>query len=339
VDEEVDDVKGDIAAAFGDPEPEKEPETPPLPEVEEEKEDEPVVEEKPAEEGGDKELEAEQRAAAAAEKPRTRAPESWKPAIREHWEKLPPEVQGEINRRERDTASALQQSAEARRFAQEFQTAVRPFEGFIAAERSTPLAAFTNLMQTAAQLRIGTPVQKATVVQNIIKQYGIDIQTLDSLLAGEMPQPDNGIARLLDERLMPIQNFIQNFQGQNQQRLNQTQQEVTNEIDAFAKDPANEFFEDVRDEMATLMRVEAERGRTMTIKQAYDRAIMFTPEVAEIVEKRKAAAQAQKEAERISSKKAAGSSIRGTSGAGATASSRGGSIREDLEAAFSGGRV
>jgi hypothetical protein len=48
-------------------------------------------------------------AAAPAFKP----PQSWKPTVREHWGALPAEVQAEVDRREREIAKALQESAEA----------------------------------------------------------------------------------------------------------------------------------------------------------------------------------------------------------------------------------
>ena len=88
--------------------------------------------------------------------PQERAPASWRPDVREHWSRLPPEVRAEVARREREMQATLQDTAEARRFSEQLQNVIRPYEMFIKAENSNPLQAIDNLMSTAARLRTGT---------------------------------------------------------------------------------------------------------------------------------------------------------------------------------------
>jgi hypothetical protein len=49
--------------------------------------------------------------------PQDRAPQSWSPAAREEWTKTPPNVRAQITKREKEIATALQESAGDRRTA------------------------------------------------------------------------------------------------------------------------------------------------------------------------------------------------------------------------------
>src|SRR5512139_2636748 len=104
-----------------------------------------------------------------------RAPESWKPQAKEHWNKLPPDVQHEVARREREIVMTLQQTAGARKVAEQFVAAVSPFEMMIRAEGADPISATRELFGQAAILRIGTPAQKAHLVATVVKRFGVPI--------------------------------------------------------------------------------------------------------------------------------------------------------------------
>ena len=68
-----------------------------------------------------------------------------------------------------------------------FEKVISPFQGNIAASGMDPLQATQRLMTIDASLRVGSPQQKAMIVKDIISQFGVDINTLDSVLAGESP--------------------------------------------------------------------------------------------------------------------------------------------------------
>jgi hypothetical protein len=256
----------------------------PTPEVKEDK-----LEQKPAED--DK-----KEAAAAAELERKRpdtttterAPQSWKPEIREHWAKLPPEVRAEVNRRELQIQRTLSETATVRRFAQDFANVVSPYAHMIKSQNSTPLAAVDNLMRTAAGLMNGSPEQKATIVAEIIGGYGVDIKTLDNLLSSGKHMQAPQAAPAIPQWAQPIFGFMQNLQQSQQQRMEQEQAEAQQAVEAFAEKP---FFEDLREEIADIMEMAARRGRKMTLEDGYRKAIELNPEISKIVKQREAAAQ------------------------------------------------
>lgn len=260
-------------------------------------------------------------------RPTAKAPESWKPVAREHWAKLPADVQQEVVRREREITLTLQQTAQQRKLAEHFTDSIRPFEAMIRAENRDPVTAASELFATAAMLRMGTPGQKAQLVANMVKNFGIPIEQLDAALVGEqIPDEDSKLQRMLDQRLKPVTEFINEIQTLKQKRVQGTTDEVQTEIQKFAEDPKNEFFDDVRETMADLMEVASKRGRPMTLRAAYDQAIAMEPEIKSVIEQRKAADNAKK--------REAAASLPQTPPPQGGAKPGNGSLRDDIESAF-----
>jgi hypothetical protein len=260
------------------------------------------------------------------------APVSWKPGIREHWKDIPPEVQDEIARREADHNKVLNDSASFRKVANEYYSTVAPFQSLIQAQGSTPAQAIHNLMSTAAQLTQGTPARKAEVVLNIINEYGVDISMLDQILAGQ-PVADDPNAPLLtaiDERLAPINTFMGNVQQQQTTRNEAVGAEAATELATFAT-AHSEFYEDLRDDMADLLEMAANRGRSMTMEQAYERAAAAHPDIGPILTQRTAAAAGKIDPAAAARKRNASSSIRGTQNSGQQAGGGEATVRGTIE--------
>ncbi|NOQ49998.1 MAG: hypothetical protein GQ553_05010 [Nitrosomonadaceae bacterium] len=245
------------------------------------------------------------------------APVSWTPAAREHWGGIPPQAQEEIIKREGDIARGLQQASGHKRVADEYFKTVAPFQQYIQAAGSTPAQAITELMTTASQLTAGSPAKKAQVVQNIINEYGVDITMLDSLLAGQ-PVADDPNAPLLasiDERLAPINDFMGTVHQGRQEQAQEVTQEASTELGTFQQ-AHSEFYEDLREDMADLMEMATNRGRTMSLDQAYDHAANAHPEIGPILKQRVAAEAGKLDPASAAAKRNAASSIRGSANSG-----------------------
>lgn len=216
-----------------------------------------------------------------------RAPQAWRPDVREHWASLPENVRSEIQRREVEVQRTLQESAEARKNYDAIMRTIQPYEAFIRAENSNPIQAIDNLMRTGAQLRVGTPAEKAQLVAGIVKQYGIDIEMLDSALAGQAPRVDPqqaAIEQVLNQRLAPVQQMLTQFQqaqlAQQQQVTSAAQSEVAQFLDRA------EFAEDVREDMADLMETAARRGQNLSLADAYKKACLMNDNVRAVIAQR-----------------------------------------------------
>lgn len=279
--------------------PEKDPlKEPPVLESKEEKEPWPPKkeEEKPKAKKEDEYT----RAAKADEGKQTPAvvegkpPVSWKPAVREQWAKLPAEVRAEISRRETEMQRFVSQNDFHRKFSETFSKVVQPFDHLIKSQNSTPLQAVRNLMTTAAGLMTGSQQQKAEIVRDIINNYSIDIRTLDSVLSGSVigapaQQPQQNPA--FYDALKPVYGFMSEIQQARQAHEQRRQQEAVNQVEQFADKP---YFDDLRDEMADLMEVAANRGIEMTIEQAYQKAVALNPEVSDLITRQKQAEEARR---------------------------------------------
>lgn len=226
-----------------------------------------------------------------------RPPGSWKPTAREQWAKLPAEIRAEVNRRELDIQRTLSQTDNVRKFASDFAQTIQPYSHLIRQQNSTPLKAVENLMNTSARLMTGNQEQKAQVVAEIIGNYGIDLRTLDNVLSaiakdGKVPSPNQQVEQP-PSWARPMFDFMNTVQQSKQQMEARAQQEATQEIEKFAEKP---FFDDLREDMADLMEVAAKRGRTMTMDDAYARAVAANPEISAIIAQRKKAGNPVSEA-------------------------------------------
>lgn len=263
-----------------------------------------------------------------------KAPASWTPKAREHWNTLPGEIQEEVAKREAEISQGLQQASGHRKIAEEYKGLIQPYESLIASQNSTPGQTISNLMNTAARLLMGTPAQKAEVVAEIVNNYGVDVYQLDTVLSGqELPNSQSlEVANLLDQRLAPINDFMNKLQGDQRTTQETQQQEVTAQVEEFAK--GAEFYEDVRNDMADMLDLAAQRNQPLDLQTAYDRACAFNPQISEIVAKRKAAEQNTLDSKALAKKRAAASSVTGNKSGDSSSSGGDGSIMSTLRNAW-----
>ena len=207
-------------------------------------------------------------------------PQSWKPAIREKWASLPPDVREEVARREREMSVALSQSAEARRKAEQFDKVIAPYRSSFTGE---PVAVVSNLLQTAHALNTGTPQSKAAMVAQIVAAYKVDIQALDAALAGQT-QPERQQQEFRDPRL---DRLLEQAEQQRRQQQTLAQQEDARKVAEFSA--KHEFFEDLRDDMADIVEMRARNGVACPLEEAYALAVKMHPEISGVIAQREAA--------------------------------------------------
>lgn len=229
-----------------------------------------------------------------------RAPQAWRPEVREHWQQLPEPVRAEIARRESEHARFIQESSEARKTAETLMKTIAPYEAFIRAENSNPIQAIDNLMSTAARLRTGTAPELAQMVAGLVKQFGVGrfgngfIEQLDSALAGQTPVQDPqqaAIEQALNQRLAPVQQMLTQFQQAQLAQQQAAQQSAQNEVADFLSKA--EFGEDVREDMADLMETATRRGQNLSLADAYKKACLMNDNVRSVIAQRVRAQGAQ----------------------------------------------
>lgn len=275
----------------------------------------------------------------APQAPALQAPASWSPGAREHWKTVAPAVQQEIARRESEMARYVNEMAPARNIAERFTQTIQPFLGTIQAEGVDPLTAVRNLMQVTQTLRSGTQYEKASTLAQIVRVYGVDIASLDAALVGQAPPPESQqqsnpqyVQQAVQQALAPLYQAAQSRQNQ---LVQAAEGEARSELEQFAADPANEFFNDLRVEMADIIELGERRGRDISIADAYKQAAMLHPEVSKVMLARQQGVNARQLTQNAQRARSAAVSVRGTAPVGNPAGPEPSSIRESIEAAIS----
>lgn len=241
-----------------------------------------------------------------------KAPMGWTPNERESWSKVPRHLQERILAREREMATAVANTSEARKLHEHFKQMAQAYAPVLAAEGvKEPMQAVESLFQTVASLRMGSPAQKAAEVARIVQQYGVDIQALDSALVGQTPQGGSNteLEALLEQKLAPVNQFMQTIDQLQQQQLQTGQQQAQDQITEFAKNA--EFLNDVREDMADIIDLAAKRGVTLSLEDAYKRACAAHPEIAAVQAQREQDKRIKGDQDSLAAKQAAASSISG----------------------------
>lgn len=253
-----------------------------------------------------------------------RPPASWKPEIREHWGSLPEPVRAEIARREVEVQRTLQETAEARKTAESIDRVISPYMSFIKAEGSNPLQAIDNMMSTAAKLRTGTAPELATMMAQLINQFGTGrfgnafIEQLDGALAGQAPRVDPqqaAIEQVLNQRLAPVQQMLTQFQQAQVYQQQQVAERAQNEVAQFISQA--EFGDDVREDMADLLEAAQRKGQSLTLQQAYEKACYLNDSVRKVMQQRQATQGASVTTQAAQRAKAAAVSVSGGAPLGA----------------------
>lgn len=253
-----------------------------------------------------------------------KAPQSWKPGAREAWAKLPPAVQQEVDRREKEMQAGLRDAAERAKRGDTLHQAVAPFENHIRRQGGDPAQAVQAMLQFRHTLETGTEKQRAAAIAQAFQFAGVSEDALVEAITGQRGQ-GGGQAQQgpVDPRSIAAQvrqELMQELQQQGQQR---SYSKATEELATWSQD--KEFFEDVRPAMEGLIRAGVARG----YQDAYDRACWANPDVRSILQQRDAAKAATSQVEATQRARAASSSVKSQPASMANGSA-GGNLRDDI---------
>lgn len=206
-----------------------------------------------------------------------KAPGGLTPALREKWGGVPREMQKYWVDRERDMSMRLQETAAERKLASDFKEVVAPYEALMRQHSINAITHAKELFNFDYVLQMGTPQQKAQIIDKIIRQSQPDIPTLVALANGQgMPQqatPQVDVQAEVNRALAT-------------QREQEGLQRANSAIERFAADPKNEFYGDVSDLMGKAVElglVPVSDDVEATLRAAYDWATKNHPEVSQVI--------------------------------------------------------
>jgi hypothetical protein len=113
----------------------------------------------------------------------------------------------------------------------------------------------------------------------LVNHYGIDIQHLDTALAGEQIQETEAdrIRAAVDREMAP-------YRSQMVAAPKAQAEAIQTELQEFSK--THEFLLDVRGDMADLFDIASKRGQKVTLEEIYKKACAMNPEVTKVMAER-----------------------------------------------------
>jgi len=251
-------------------------------------------------------------------------PRTWKPELADKWAGIDPDVRAEIARREEAMFQGLEGYKQHARVGNDFQRVIAPYQEKYQRYGVDPMQDVAGLLQARDTLSFGTPEQKVEVIRNIIKDFGIQLPEASG--GAEPPYVDPQVQSLQKE----LQDVKSTLSRADAERAAAYQAEARRQVEAFAGDPANIYFNDVADDIAQLMR----SGVCKDLKEAYDKAVWANPvtRAKELQRQTEAAAAKTKEQEAAhaaAARKATGANVR-TSAKSAGGTAPAGSIDDTL---------
>ena len=251
------------------------------------------------------------------------APKTWRPEAAAKFATLPPEVQQEVLKREEDIFKGLEGYKADASIGKALKGIVQPYLPVFQAQGVDPMQQVSGLMHAHVALATGTPEQKQQFFQQLAKEYGVN---LDS----EAPYIDPQVAGL-QKQLADLQSRLN---GREQQEADRARTALQAEIDTFASDPAHQYFDEVANDIAGLLRSGAAKG----LKDAYEKAIWANPitrakEQARLTADADAKAKAEAAERAKQARKATGANVKSSAKA-ASGTAPLGSIDDTLNAAL-----
>lgn len=270
-------------------------------------------------------------APAADAAPSLRPPTSWSPTAKVAFEKLPPEVQQAVAKREEEVNNGFAKF-------QEYKPVERYME--MAKQSGTTLdKALENYVGIENRLR--QDFQGG--ITEICQRQGIHpVALANAILArhGASPQQD-GAGETQAHQQAPSQDpavfqkltaLEQRLSQQEAQREHEINTQVQTELQRFASDPKHPFYENVKADMGFLIN----SGKAGDLQDAYDKACRMNPEIYDLLIKQQAVVPSAKPAGALQRAKAADKAIGGAPSAGFIPTSPvkpGASIRDTIRAA------
>lgn len=212
-----------------------------------------------------------QQAAAAPAGP----PPGWSVAAKAAFETLPPAVKEAVAKRETEINQGFAKLAEYKGIDPWVEMARENGQ-----DLPTVLKAYTEAENLLEQNFLGG-------INFLCQRYGVDPRAMAHAFLGGQQQPQQGQQPggqpdPYAQKLSAIEQAVQQLMGSQQQREaefeRQQNEAVMTEIERFAANPANKFFENVRADMALLYQT----GKATTLEDAYQQACWLNPEIRQL---------------------------------------------------------
>jgi hypothetical protein len=190
------------------------------------------------------------------------APKAWAKEQHETWGKLPKEAQDYIEHREKQMLDGITEYKQHADFGRIIDSTVKPFEPMFQQAGIDVPTGIKYLLNAQNLLQNGSMEQKTRELQRIAQQFGVNLGGTQ-----EVETIDPNVKALKDQ----IEQIQSGLTQREQAELQARQTQTLTEVEAFAADPANAYFDEVADDIVTLIKA----GKPL--KEAYEKAVWANP--------------------------------------------------------------
>lgn len=258
-------------------------------------------------------------------------PPGWTATAKAEFGKLPPVVQEAVAKREEEINNGFKKLQTYKGLDEYIDTATRA--------GTTVPEALDRYMESEALLE-RDPVRGLLW---LCQTYNVDPRQLIQGGQPQQQQPNNQQNPYLPQQPYEMQRYIQpvaNEVNQLKQMLAQERQnKIADDINTFASDPKNQYFENVADQMAMIISA----GSSAPLSEIYEQACYMNPEVRGLlIREQQAKAQADQvaKAKQVAAQaRQAGNSVTGGTGSPAPSGSPNLSLRDEISGLFYGNRA
>lgn len=189
-------------------------------------------------------------------------PKSWAKDKAELWSKLPPDAQDYYSLREKQFLDGLEQYKGDATFAKELKEIITPYKALLASQGVNERQAVSALLNTHYRLSQGTVEDRRAAYEQFGRELGL-------------VQPQVGQGQPVDPALKKLQDELNGVKSaltaRQQAELRSLQADADREIETFAADQANVYFNEVGQDMIPLLK----SGHSL--KDAYEKAVWANP--------------------------------------------------------------
>jgi hypothetical protein len=193
--------------------------------------------------------------------PARSAPKAWAAEKHAIYAGLPAEAQDYIDQREKQMMDGLSQYRENNDFGKQMRDAVAPYQDLIQEAGVDAPRAVQALLNAHKLLTRSTPDQKHQYFLRLAQDYGIDV-------SGQAPAAVDPAVKELRDRLDRTE---QALTARQTAELEERRAKTMAEVNEFAADKAHAYFEDVADDMITLLKT------GLDLPAAYEKAVWANP--------------------------------------------------------------
>lgn len=217
------------------------------------------------------------------------APKTWRPEAVAFWDKIPTEARAEILKREEDMFKGLEGYKSAANIGKALRDVVAPHLQEFQTAGVDPMRVISGLLQSHMLLYKGTPEQRQAVLTKLAESYGV---SFDSVTPSYVDPQVSSLKKTIDD-------LTNRLDTQDRQTESSVRQKLTAEVDTFAADPKNVYFEEVAADVAMILRSKV----ATTLQEAYEKAVWLNP-VTRAKESARLTTEAQAQKERETKEKA-----------------------------------